>query len=197
MNVAEKYKIQHRRVYDLFNLLTSLKVCRTIERGRIAWHSASEAFKTVTNEYVRIECDSLGKGMKQLFDLGGSPSLGSIATRFLSLFMYLGVDVIMMKQAVPIFHNPQCDIKSLERRLYLVLGMLDILNLVTHSKRTGEYRIVGDIQVVQRKAMVKKHKLAMKSFPYSLEANLNELGTAYMETLKSTRRVEYHMYSRS
>ena len=196
MSVAERYKIQHRRAYDLFNLLTSLKVCRSVERGRIAWNSVGDAVKTVTAEYVKIETDSLFKSTRELFDLGPSPSLGTIATRFMALFVYLGVDTITLRQAVPLFHNPKCDVKSLERRLYLVLGMLEIMNLLNHSKRTGEYGIVPDVTAIRNRGMKKKHTVAMRSAPMSLEASLNRLDDAYIQSLLEARREEYHTFAK-
>ena len=194
MSVAERYKIQHRRAYDLFNLLTALKVCRSVERGRIAWNSISDAVKTVTSEYVKLETDSLFKSTRELFDLGPSPSLGTIATRFMALFIYLGVNMITLRQAVPLFHNPNCDIKSLERRLYLVLGMLEIMNLLSHSKRTGEYGIVADVEAIRSRAMRKKHAVAVRSAPASLEASLNRLDDAYVHSLLEARQAEYEKF---
>lgn len=194
MSVAERYKIQHRRAYDLFNLLTALKVCRSVERGRIAWNSINDAVKTVTSEYVKIETDSLFKSTRELFDLGPSPSLGTIATRFMSLFIYLGVDTIALRRAVPLFHNPNCDVKSLERRLYLVLGMLEIMNLLSHSKRTGEYSIVADVESIRARALRKKHTVAMRTAPASIEATLNNLDGVYVKRLLEARQAEYEKF---
>lgn len=196
MNVAGRYNIQHRRAYDLFNLLTSLKVCRSVERGRIAWNSLADAVKTVANEYIKLETESLTKSTRELFDMGPSPSLGIIATRFMSLFIYLGVDKITLRQALPLFRNEKCDVKSLERRLYLVLGMLELMNLLTHSKRTGEYGIVPSVTSIRERAMRKKHAVAMKTNPECLEATLSKLGEPYINRLLELRREDYQELSK-
>ena len=195
INVAERYKIQHRRAYDLFNLLTALKVCRNVERGRLAWNAIGDAAKTVSSEYIKIETESLFKPTRELFDLGPSPSLGTIATRFMSFFVYFGVDRITLKQAIPMFRHQNCDIKSLERRLYLVVGMLKILNLLSHSKGSGEYEIALDVDAIRARGMKKKHAIALKAAPWSLEATLNKLDDTYVDNLLEARKNEYKQLS--
>ncbi|OHT12405.1 hypothetical protein TRFO_17782 [Tritrichomonas foetus] len=192
MNVARKYNLQHRRVYDLFNLLTSLHVCKNVERGKISWVSMNEAMKTISYEYTKIECDSLTKPMTSLFDLSSSPSLGQIALKFLSLYIYLDVQTLPLKSVLALFHNARCDIKSLERRVYLVLGMPEIMEILTHTKRTGDYTITFDFQPIRERAMKKKFVIASQSMPASVEGLLSKFDMCYMNSVSHDRREKFY-----
>ena len=191
MNVARKYNLQHRRVYDLFNLLTSLHVCKNVERGKISWVSLNEVTKTISYEYTKIETDSLTKSINQSFDLSSSPSLGQIALKFLSLYIYLDVRSLPLKNVLALFHNARGDIKSLERRVYLVLGMLEIMGILTHTKRTGDYTLTFDYQSIRERALKKKFALAVQNFPQSLEAQLNKCDESYINALNNDRRTKF------
>ena len=192
MNISRKYNLQHRRVYDLFNLLTALRVCKSIERGKIAWVSSSEAIKTIANEYQKIEIDSLSKSMKQIYEVDQSPNLGVLGTKFLSLYLFLDVQVISLKGAILLFYNPiKQDLKNLERRCYLVLGMLEVIGLITHMKRKGEYKLAIDIAYLKEEALQKKKLYAQEHFPFSIEAQLNTLDRSYIASLDQRRREEF------
>ncbi|EAY17024.1 hypothetical protein TVAG_297030 [Trichomonas vaginalis G3] len=52
INIAKQYGVQHHRVYDLFNLLTSLGVCQNIERGKLAWIGLSSISSIVSKVYT-------------------------------------------------------------------------------------------------------------------------------------------------
>ena len=194
MNVSVKYNVQHRRVYDLFNLLTALGTCKSVERGRLKWIGKEEAFKTIEAEYAKIEEESLEKDIGELFALGPSPSLGDIAKRFLTLFPFLGVNRISLKQAFVLLKGEMGYDKSLERRVYLVLAILELIGLLSHSKRTGEYWIAAqDLDRIRKNVMERKRKVALSRAPTSIESNLASLDETYVRNLMKKRQEEYYL----
>lgn len=188
MHVARKYSIQHRRVYDLFNLLTSLKTCQNIERGKIAWNGINHAKKAFTETYIQVEIQSLTEpDLFKLFNLGPSPSLGAIATRFISLYLYLGVKRLVMRQVSKLFHDPSSDLKSLERRMYLVLSFLEMMGFIQHTSHTSEYELIMKTNQFYEAALAKRKEAAMKD-PMSQEALLSRLDSVYLNELQRHRK---------
>lgn len=194
MDVSEKFRVQHRRVYDMFNMLTSLNICRMVERGHIQWLGVDRIYKTIANRYKEIEILSLTKSSKEIFSLPQSPSLGSLATHFIALYPYLGVKKLNLNDVALIFHDESINIKTLERRMYFVLALLDILGLVSHHKRDGMYVLAISEDVIIKDAFVSKKNKAEKCYPYMVEATLAVLGPSYFSSLHERRRYEFRKY---
>lgn len=191
VNVASEYGIQHRRVYDLFNLLSSLGICRTIERGKLSWVGISAISTAIERTYSKIECDSLTKPFSTLFNLGKSPSLGEIATHFIAMYMFFDVETLLLRQVSSVFHDPRSDIKSLERRMYLVLNFLEILGIVAHTMKTNEYKLIYDVTIPKRNALLQKQKLLAMTSPYSIESLLNKLDGPFTKDTKMERLKDF------
>lgn len=189
INVAHDYSIQHRRVYDLFNLLAALGVCQNIERGKLAWIGLDCFKATIAKAYAKIEIESLTTPVSRLFCLGPSPSLGQIATHFVSMYLFFGIDTLLLKQVSSIFHDPRADIKSLERRMYLVLSFLDIMGIVTHTMKTNEYKLTIDLSEAQEYALEQK-KFEKARFPLSLQNLLNSSEGPYVSDIRTQRLLE-------
>lgn len=195
VNIAKEYGIQHRRVYDLFNLLTALEVCQNVERGKLAWLGLSNITNVIKTAYAKIEIASLTKTTSQLFSLGPSPSLGSIAKHFISMYLFFDVDTLLLRQVSTIFHDPRADIKSLERRMYLVLSFLEIMGIVAHTMKANEYKIVIDLSDIKEYAIVQKRNFVKTRSPLSLENLLNNTKGPFEADIKSERLRECPLLS--
>jgi hypothetical protein len=191
MDVAKKYDIPHRRAYDFFNLLNAVGVCTSVERGSLRWISASEVLNTIKEVYAQLEILDFTKNIKALFHAGPSPTLGTLASRFVCLFLYLGVDVLSMRQAVRLFKNPKTDVKSLERRMCLVLNFLEALGAVVHTSKTSEYRLTIDRTEIVDYAMRKKKQFSPQTSAVSLENLLNRYDKTFLSQMYKTREELY------
>jgi len=191
IQVSKEYGIQHRRVYDFFNFLTSLGVCQSLERRRIAWVGLKYAPETLANSYAEIECSSLTQPFSSLFSIGPSPSLGSIATKFVCLYFYLGVDTLSMRSVSTLFHHPKTDIKSLERRMYLVLSFLEIIGIVTHTSKRSEYRLTMNQENVVYNAFYKKKSASSVSNSCSVDNLLSKYTDQYIQKCNERRLHEF------
>jgi hypothetical protein len=187
IEVAHQYEIPHRRAYDFFNLLNAVGVCAPVERGTLRWIGAAAVFRTFKEVYAQLEILDLTQQFKLLFHAGPSPTLGTLGSRFVCLFLYLGVDVLSMRQAVRLFRNPNTDIRSLERRMCLVLNHLEALGAVAHTSRTSEYRLTIDRREIVEYAMMKKKQFSIQSPGYSLENLLNRYDSTFLNQLYQRR----------
>ena len=191
MSISREQNIQHRRLYDFFNVLTSLGACTVVERGRIAWEGLGKIEQTLMEMYAQIEVSSITEGQAEIFNAGTSPSLGTLALNFIGLFFFLGVDVLSMRKAAKIFYDNRSDIRSLERRLYLVLNYLEIINIISRTTKTSQYRLMLNRErIVQYALYVRQNELSRKMV-FSVETLLNRVEPVYMNSLYIKRQEEF------
>jgi len=191
MNVAKDYSIPHRRAYDFFNLLSSFGICSSVERGSLKWVGLGELGHTLKEVYAQLEVAAFTQTLGDLFNAGPSPTLGFLGSRFICLFLFLGVDVLSMRQAARLFHNRDSDLKSLERRMYLVLNFLEALGAVTHTTRTSEYQLLIERREVVEYAMTRKKQAASKDVSGSIESLLNRYDSTFLRELYRKRGTEF------
>jgi hypothetical protein len=187
MAIASEYDLQHRRVYEFFNLLSALGVCSTLERGRLSWIGLSEVPRTIETIYTEIEVGSLHNDIDALFALGVSPSLGLIALRFVSLYLYLGVDILSMRRVALLFHGSKIGIKSLERRMYVVLNFLEVIGIVEHSQSVSEYRLTLERAPIVENAMKRRKEVEVEQSPDMVEALLSRYSQQFIASLHEER----------
>ena len=193
ISVSEQFNISSRRVYDFFNVFTALGVCRNQFKGSIEWISINKATDTIIKNYQQLEFDSDSKSIKELFNPGPSPSLGVIASYFISLFFYLDVELLNIHKVSALFMTETSDRKSLERRLYLVLAILELVGIVYHSQRTGEYCIKLPVHSIVKDVLLKKQKKhPQPSSVLSLIANVSD---TYINSIFSQRRQLFNAIS--
>ena len=85
------------------------------------------------------------------------------------------------------------DRKSLERRLYLVLAILELVGIVYHSQRTGEYCIKLPVHSIVWDVLMKKQKRhSQPSTVLSLIANVSD---TYMNAVFAERRQIFNAIS--
>jgi hypothetical protein len=185
--IATEYGLQHRRVYEFFNLLTGLGVCSQIQRGHLSWDGLSKIPFAIEPVYTEIEANSLNKSIDAVFHLSKSPSLGLIALRFLSLYLYLGVNSLSIKRVAFLFIGGKAGIKSLQRRMYLVLNLLEVLGTVQHAKAVSEYRLLLDTTTIFENAMKKRKQLSLDSPPELIETLLSRYRPEFLVQLHEQR----------
>ena len=196
IQLSQTYKMQHRRVYDFFNFLTSFGVCRIIERKKVGWVGIDNFYTHLQEEYENMERDSCVLSMKELFELGPSPSLGNIGSKFLCLFIYLNIKKLSMKNVSAFFHDPRTDIKSLERRIYLVLSFLEIIGVIQKGHSRGEYMLTADVSSILQSGFEARKAEMISKYPNSLENLLNNFSDSYVSSIYEMRRAEFEILSR-
>lgn len=193
MEMAKRYGVQHRRIYDFFNLLTHFGVCRNLGKGRMSWLGSDRMEKYLDECFMSVEKESIGKTMEEIFILEESPSLGAIATHILKLFMYLGRDTLHLRGMVCLFSHGSDDTKSLERRVYLVLNMLEILKIISHGNRIGEYTLTHNFERNTSFVFAEKLVEIRKTDKFSSLALLNTFPEQLIAQIRRQRGEAYHM----
>ena len=189
--ISKEYNVQHRRVYDFFNFLSSIGVCVGKEKKKISWVGIKTAKPYFIDAYMQLETSIGDESITELFNLGPSPSLGKIAVHFVSLFFYLGVNKLSMRAATILLKDDSTDIKSLERRLYLVLSFLEIIGVITHTEKRCEYEINIDVDQVVYEAFQKKLQSIEEVDPTSIMTLLNRTPQSKINSILQKRKNEF------
>lgn len=190
MKTSKKYQIQHRRVYDFFNFLTYFNICKSVERKKLSWNGLDKFVTNIALFYSEVEVMSLTMPLSEIFNLGPSPSLGAIANRLVCLFLFMDTDILVFKKAALLFNGFSPDVKSLERRMYLVISFLEIIGVVEKSSKKSEFTLLLDRQPIISEAM-KSRAAAQQPSPFSVESILSKYSKAYYNELFSGRRKEF------
>ncbi|OHS97314.1 hypothetical protein TRFO_36509 [Tritrichomonas foetus] len=173
LHIAQSNMVQHRRVYDFFNLMTSLGVCKVASKGNLEWIGIDKAETSISDFYDELEVHALSSNFSLTFNLVSSPSLGNLAYHVIGLFLYLNMETLSLKQISRVFHDGKSDIRSLERRLYLVLSFLEVINLIKRSVQVGHYTLHVNREFMIKKAWEKRKEAIKISNLVSIESLLS------------------------
>lgn len=191
--VSAEFQLQSRRVHDFFNILVALEVCSTNDQHTIRWNGVDCARETIAKTYIEFEAGN--QEFINWFSIGESPTLGLIATRFMCLYFALGVTKLPMHSVSSLFSGSITMKRSLERRMYLVLSILELLGFITHVRRTGRYILAFDPADIIDRAIQAKHKKLQKKIGPQIEFLLNSLNGPYMDEIREKRRSQFAKYT--
>jgi hypothetical protein len=186
--IASDFQLHPRRVYEFFNLFSALEVCSALNRGQLSWVGVHKLFQTIETVYTEMEVASLQESFENLFKLDKSPSLGLIAVRFMSLYLFLGVDHLPIRRVTLFFHNEDSGLKSLERRIYVVVNFLEVIGVVEHTRSVGEYRLLLNRASIVEHAMKERQQICFSASPERIEALLNRCEPQFLHDLYARRR---------
>ena len=151
MDLAAQHQGNHRRLYELFNLLTYFGVTQSSGRGKLSWVGFNSMYENIEQNYLNLEERSKNNNLQVTFQLSPNPSLGQIANNFIALFPFLNVTYINIKNATNLLSYGITDRKALERRMYLALSLLETVGCIEHKPRSGQYKILLDIKEMSDK----------------------------------------------
>jgi hypothetical protein len=188
--------IEKRRLYDLVNVLIACGICTKIDTHLYRWHGLS-AFRAAAKQIGReIETRAMRHGMKSLFLLPESPTIGVLTSGFIGMFLHFGPAQINIRDAAILMSSDEVGVKPICRRLYLVAFLLEQLGLVRHSGSIGGYEFSPDltmitIEIVSEMAMTKQFP------PGSIAGQLNRIEEPFVRRLHIQRRAELAKIVRS
>lgn len=191
IRLSKQIQIEKRRLYDLFNILTALKVCNRMDNAGhgFRWNTLDVIPDAIKDIFIETEMQIMEKGFKSLFPLGASPSLGSLTKALLSVFFYTGLTKVNVKLMAILFAEKSIRFKQMLRRLYLVAFFLEQLDIMKRTAAIGEYEILFDLKQYTIDAYEKMKK--MNTFPYtSIENYLSKIDTAYIQSTQQVRQKE-------
>lgn len=185
---AAQFNLQNRRIYDFFSVASAVSVCSPLDHGTVKWRGVDAAKRKFEDEYVRFEVESMTVQFNDWFSTGLSPTLGTLATKIMCLFYALGVETLHLHAMSNFFVPDTSPKKSLERRMYLVLSILEIMGYLEHLPRSGDYRLTISIDSAVERAMIAKEShAAAQCSPNVLETLMHRLGGEYIKQLRKQR----------
>ncbi|OHT06924.1 hypothetical protein TRFO_24972 [Tritrichomonas foetus] len=191
MNIAKENEVQSRPIYDFFNILIYFGVCVKKGGGKIGWVGFNKMYEHFEESYVETEILSINNSMQKIFMSEDSPTLGFLASKIVSLFLFLGIENLNLKDIAILLNGCDYKMQSFERRISLVLHMLVVFGVVTQTNHLREYKILFDPKKYDKRAFSERLKYIHNQpehFPYSL---LNQYESEYIERLRENRKMKY------
>lgn len=125
-----------------------------------------------------------------IFRVGQSPNLGTLVTKFLSLYVFLGETCINIREAVILMSDSLEHSKKVLRRLYLVVFVLEQAGIIEHGSAYSNYVLRQPLDVIIGAIFQEVPNLNM--FPEeSVEILLNRLDKVYIRTAHMRRQEMY------
>lgn len=191
ISMAVQHQGNHRRLYELFNVLTFFGVTKTVGRGKLSWVGFHSLHYNLENAFFNIEDKSLTQSFQDIFIFNEIPSLGQVAQYILLLYPYLGVQTLDIKCVTKVLSMKVEDPKSAERKIYLAISILETIGCLEHHSRSGEYKTLIDIKKLIEKVQSKVISKEMSN-PYSIASLLNHQSDTVMSSKLFERQREFH-----
>ncbi|OHT04137.1 hypothetical protein TRFO_06450 [Tritrichomonas foetus] len=175
-----------RRQSDLFNILDALEVFNHVSDKLIIWRGFSSTTAAFVRYGVQNEIRSHTESIVEIFSVGQSPSLGTLVNRFISLYIFLGVNSLNIREVVNLMATSQEHSRKILRRLYLVVFVLEQCGVIEHGFAYSNYSIKQPLDVIITAIFQEVPRL--RQFPDgSIEALLNRLDDVYIRNLHRRR----------
>ena len=187
--IADQYYIEKRRLYDLFNFLVSLDICRRTSSHNYIWQGISGLNTVIYNICLTTETEIAHNGAKTFFDVGASPTIGTLTHKLLGAFLFFGQNELSIKKLANLFVHDHGNIKPLLRRLYLVTFFLEKIGLMKHSELIGFYQLNYDADQIRIKVLETMRDKGLFG-ANTFEATLSRLDKGFLKAI-STDRFEY------
>ncbi|EAY02585.1 hypothetical protein TVAG_254860 [Trichomonas vaginalis G3] len=190
MSLSVQHQGNHRRLYELFNLLTYFGVTINNGRGKLSWFGFSSLLNHIENTYLQLESKSNSATIQNIFQLETSPHLGQIAEYFMILYPFLNVNLLNIKSVSTLFSYGVPDKKQIERRMYLALSLLETIGCIKHKPRSGQYKLVLDVSGMVLKAKASRDG-AYCSHMLSIDYLLNHPSKSAINDIYAQRQFEF------
>ena len=140
-DVAQNTGHEKRRLYELFSVLCSFNICSRNGNQCYLWNSLKEIEKTLFQLYYEIEKKSINSSILSLFEIEDSPSISSLALKFVSLLMYFSGTAFNFREISALMSSNSKQFKSIFRRLYPTACFLEGLGIIEHLSDKSCYKL--------------------------------------------------------
>jgi hypothetical protein len=128
-----------RRQSDLFNILDALDVFVHVPDKQLVWRGFTATPTAFVQIGIHNEIQAQSESIAELFSVGPSPSLPVLVVKFVSLYVFLGVKCLNIREVVNLMADTDDQAKKILRRLYLVVFVLEQLQIVEHGFGYSQY----------------------------------------------------------
>ncbi|KAH0790786.1 hypothetical protein GPJ56_005207 [Histomonas meleagridis] len=179
-----------RRQSDLYNILEGLEVFGHYSDKLIIWKGLSATSASLIKHGIKNELRALEEPITSIFSAGPSPSLTSLVKKFLSLYVFLGVDCLNIKEVANLMGDSPEQAKKILRRLYLIVFVLEQVGVLEHGFAYSQYVLKQPLSVIIPSIFQEVARLRL--FPdESVEALLNRIDDVYIKVIHHGRKESY------
>ncbi|KAH0788919.1 hypothetical protein GPJ56_007131 [Histomonas meleagridis] len=179
-----------RRQSDLYNILEGLEVFAHYSDKLIVWRGLSATSASLVKQGIKNELRAQDESIITIFNAGASPSLTSLVKKFLSLYVFLGVDCLNIKEVANLMGDSPDQAKKILRRLYLIVFVLEQVGVIEHGFAYSHYVLKQPLNIIIPSIFQEVARLRL--FPdESVEALLNRIDDVYIKVIHHGRKETY------
>lgn len=186
--MVTKRRYDKRRVYDLFNVLSAVDVCRRVDAKNFAWVGTSMISEVMTHMATQLELETMACADLSVVKLTENSRISDIVKNFICLFLYFGVNEIKVQDAARILASEGVEPRRVLRRLYLITQILENVGLFEHTMQKGVYRLAVNVEPITEAAYRRLRDDRMIP-PDSVLAHINDLDNKFMQQMYKQRRI--------
>ena len=195
-SISTETGVEKRRLYDLMNVLVACGVCTKTDTHTYRWDGMA-SFQGALKAILRdVELRGIAQPIDNLFLLPESPTIGTLATFFISVFLYIGAKKLNIRDAALIMSPDEERSKPVLRRLYLVAYLLEHIGVLQHAQRIGEYELEADVDTVSTSVI---SGLAREGEfpPDTIEYRMKRLDASFIRRVHEQRLNDFERVTRT
>lgn len=177
-----------RRLYDLFNVLTTVGICAKLEPKHFAWLGDDSVHDTCRAMAVDLELKCVvDKDDISVLRVDDNSHLSVIVTKFIQSFFYFGKDIVDVQDISLCMARSPGRSKLILRRLYLISQILEEVGVMQHTLARGKYKLCMDVLGIVKQAF--RQLLSGNKLPIeSVLAKMNDVDDDYLRRLHAERQ---------
>jgi hypothetical protein len=134
VDLCRKHQIQHRRIYDIINVFTTIGCAARDHGAEVFWTGRDKLMRHLKEEQDRMQIHNDQKSLSELFSPDHCVDLASLTLSFVLFFGALDLKILDMRDVSAFFSRDTMRYKSTLSKLHeisLILGELRV------SEKTG------------------------------------------------------------
>ena len=186
--MVSKRRYDKRRVYDLFNVLSAVDVCRRVDTKSYMWLGVGAVAEVMVRMAMQLELETMACSDLSVMRLTENSRICDIVRNFIYLFLYFGVNEIRVQDAARILSSDSVEPRRVLRRLYLITQILENVHLFEHTLQKGVYRIALNVVPITEEAYRRLKDEGMIP-PDSVLSHINAFEKQYLHRIHKERQI--------
>ena len=154
--IAEKYKIQKRRLYDLVNVLEAAGALTKVSVDTIIWEGLNNVSVKLSNLFLMSQSYGPQYNFNMLFRDKNSISISHLTENFLLSFFFLRSEKVNIKRICSFLSRENGRYKTTLCKLYQIAHILEAAGVLSKTSIPGEIYINSSFLVPKQTAPKRK-----------------------------------------
>jgi hypothetical protein len=140
-DLANVFSARRRVLYDFVSVCAVFDICRRVSNTTMEWYGLARAHGVIDQFRTQIAIEGDSPDILTQFHYSIDPSLQRIAVGIVKLFFYLNLKFLDLRKVGRFFGHGQTKMKTMLRKLYIVVGILEVAGIVIRTAVSSEIQL--------------------------------------------------------